>query len=667
VLSGAVALGSFEAGVVYELLRVIQAGAPLCLDIIVGSSAGSLVGAMAAKCLVTGAPFETIMPKWTEFTLQELTSTYESPDQARTRGRPLDRGVLSSEAVRRILQDTLVHDPAARSFQPAHPAPRIALTMTLTNLDGLPDFADPEGAHRFAEAITFRFKPPDPRRLDRSPYPPGVWRRVSLACRASSAFPGAFDPEFVPWAERARIPNLIEEFWENDRLLDQLDRLDPTIQPKMRYADGGILDEHPVERAITVLPQVTGGPGEGGVETLVYDPHRCFLFVEPDPPATALDAVRAGSEQSWFSAFGRSIRLWTLSASPSTSQRRVATANRRQENLLRFLCDLARRMQQEGHTPTGREAVAEFWRLYPELEVLQRVGVSAGGLHEAPGLIDSGLYRKAVHGFYAWMADHERFMRDMSWLGILPPGRLKEMHKGLRPMLLDLREAYVALGGLDSASPGRYQKVLENVHADLADSLGLAQPWVALQQIAPEDPKQMLKGEGIAHFGGFFSRSFLHHDYHVGRYYAYLWLKEVVPDFLPPEGPPKPSVTPNGLDTSILWQNRRPLWRMAGRIIGAVLEDMGLAYDGAGQFLVRLLGWSLVLSVFHGILLLFSAWFGWVTFPPQYQKLRFWLLLGTSIFPLTVGLVLGLAIRAESLKAVRQKLAKRRQTHAVER
>ena len=637
VLSGAVALGTFEAGVVYEILAAISRGAPLTVDIIAGSSAGSLVGAMVAKAFVAGVPFEFVLPKWKEFTLQELTSRYETPEQARIRGKQTDKGVLSSESVRNILNEYLVKDPVERNFQPRFSAPRVVLTLTLTNLDGLPGTGAPDDENRFAEAVIFRFSPPDPGHLDLSPYPPAIWQRVADVCRASSAFPGAFDPGPVPWLNRISIPGLLEEVWENEPLLQKLHELDPSVQPKMRYADGGILDEQPVERAVSMLPLVTGGRGEAGVQTLVYDPRRCLLFIEPDPPATSLDALKAGTRQSWFATFTRAVRLWTLSASPHTSQKQALTMNRRQERLFNFLAGLARRMREERQTMSAHQAFQQFRQM-------DRV---TSRITDAQSLVEPGLYQQAIHEFYLWLTDENRFNQDREWLGRLPPGRIREVHTSVWAALIELREAYIALEGVDPTSPGRFQAVLEEVHGSLADSLGLAQPWVALHEITPDNPKNVLKGEELIHFGGFFSREFLEHDYEVGRYYAHLWLKEAIADYTTPDEPQEPPITQDGLDWRLIWQNRRPLWRMAGRIIGVALEAIGLPYEGSAQMMVRLLGWTLLFSAIHGVALLIAAWLGWIVFPPQYERFRFWVLMGTSIFPLAVGLALGLAFRHE--------------------
>ncbi len=643
VLSGAVALGTFEAGVLYELMRALKAGAPLTVDVIAGASAGALVGAMTAKCLVTGVPYEQILPRWTEYTLQQLADGYEGAEEAKRRGKLLDRGILSSAAVRRILAETLVKDSVERSFRPGFPAPRLCLTMTLTNLDGLPPIDGSGEGHQFTEAVTFRFTPPDAGRPDRSPYPSAIWRRVGQVAQASSSFPGAFDPVSVPWAERIRIPGQLEELWENDDRLEQLNQSDPRIQAKMLYADGGILDNQPAERAIAALPLVTGGRGEPGLRSLVYDPRRCVLFIEPEPPYTTPDTIRRGTHRTWFDLFSRAVDLWTLASSPYTGRPRVHTSNQKLNRLFRFLADLGRHITVDRQIPTPHEARHRFAQRYPELDVLRRAGTALNGEEGPLGLIAPDLFARSVHEFYEWLSG-DGFYVDLEWLERLPPGRVREAHGVVQDALIELRGAYLGLWGLDKDDPVAHQAVLQEIHTSLAISLGLTQPWVGLNDITPEDPR-ILQGEELHNFGGFFSAEFLRHDYEVGRYYAHLWLREAIPGYVVPDPPELPPLREDGLNWRHLWQNRGPLWRMAGRLLVVILEAAGLRHSGGGQLLVRLLGLVLLLSIAHGFVMLIGAWFGWIRFPAEYEPFRFWLLLGTSLFPLTLGLLLGLALR----------------------
>lgn len=633
ILSGAVALGSFEAGVVHELMAAASSGAPITIDLIAGSSAGSLVGAMAAKSLVTGVPYQHMLPRWTEVTLDLLTRSYESAERAARRSKPVDAGILSTEAVREVLQEFLVRDPVGRSFQPAYASDRIILLQTLTNLDGLPGTGEEGDNVRFSEAVTFTFRIADPQNLGRTALPPAIWERVAQIGTASAAFPGAFDPSYISWSARLQIPPLAAEEWENEDLLSVLHQTDPQVQPRMRYCDGGILDEQPIERALGALTRLVGGAQSRGPETLVYDPRRLVLLIEPDPPVTTLDAVRAGVTSTWFSTFNRAIRLWGLSSSPRSSHWRVLHANARQVKLFHFLADLASRMQSD--PGKGTDVAVEATRAF------LAVNSSGTGGAGALGLIPSEIYAEAVRSFYLWLGDGERFQAAMDWLDRRHPERFGAPHREVREALGRLRSAYLALQGLDPAEPRRFQAVLAELHLTLAESFGLTQPWVLMHTVTPDDPRTLLRGEEAIHFGGFFAREFLTHDYETGRYYARTLLRDILPQWEPADPVAEPQPSDEGISWAILWRNRGPLWRMGGRLTQAVLEGAGLRLGGAGQFLFKVASWSFLLSAIHALLVTGALLLGWIVLPEGPYNGRLWLLLASSLFPLLVGILMG--------------------------
>lgn len=644
VLSGAVALGSFEAGVVHELMEAIATGAPITIDIIAGSSAGSLVGAMTAKSLVMGVPYQSMLSQWREVTLDHLTRNYETSELAQRREKPLDTGILSTEAAREVIYGHLVVDPVSRTFQPAYPAGKIVLLMTMTNLDGLPGSGEDGDDVRFSEAVTFTFRVPDPYDLRKSAYPPAIWERVALIGLAGSAFPGAFDPQYVPWIDRLHIPRLLKEEWENEQLLSLLHQMDPQIQPHMRYVDGGILEEQPVERAIGSLVRVTGGAGQAGPETLVYDPRRVFLLIEPDPPVTTLEAVRAGVQSTWFSTFNRATRLWSLSSTPHTSQWRVLSANARQVKLLDFLADLARRMQSD--KTSAAQGASETAEAFAAVNRPAQESATPGGL------IPPEIYADAIRSFYLWLEDEQRFRADMDWLDQRSSKRFGDLHREAREALLRLRASFLALYGLDPAEPRHHQEVLADLHLTLAESLGLTQPWALLHTISPDDPRVMLRGEQAIHFGGFFAREFLEHDYEVGRYFARKWLRDAVPAWAPADPIKSPVSSDEGITWAILWRNRGPLWRIAGRFTQALLEGAGLRVGGAGQLLVKVAGWSFVLAAIHALLVTGALLAGWIELPDGLAGSKLWIIIGSSIFPLVLGVLIGLMIRGGSFRTV---------------
>lgn len=651
VLSGAVALGSFEAGVLQELLAAVANGAPITIDLIAGSSAGGLVGAVAAHSLVTGAPYTRSLRHWTEVTLHRLTSRYERPQEAHRAGKWPDVALLSTQYMRRMVREQLVRGAqGGRPFRPRFPAPRLALLMTLTNLDGLPGTGVAGDEFRYAEAVTFTFR----QQPGAEPVPAAAWERVAQVAVAGAAFPGAFDAAAIDWEQRLRDPGPVEEHWENESLLADLNRRYPGLQARMRYTDGGIMDNQPLERAIGALTRITGEAGEAGHEALVFDPRRCFIFVEPDPPVTALEEIQ-GKPMSLFATMGRALRLLNIAASPYVSRRRVLGDNARIVRLLEFLAVLGRRMQ-EGFRPNTAAEVAATAELLlpPEADGHDPPG-AAGRSGDDPGSVPPAEFRLAVQAFYRWLAG-DRFEAGLSYLDRMGAGRLAAEQEPVRQALRALRAAYLGLADLDPQAPDRYQRILEEAHATLALHLGLNRPWVLLSYIAPEDPRLLLRGEEVDHFGGFFSREFLRHDFEVGRYYARRWLAAAVPDWLPGEQVRPPRPTEAGIDWAVLVENLGPLRRMLGRLILAA----GWQELSAGRRALAQAAWA-VLGVSAAASLLWAlAWpVRWLTGQPDLVEAQAVLAAGGALFPLALGTILLMVLPRELYRALWRAMVRR--------
>ena len=526
VLSGAVALGSYEAGVACELLSAVAMGAPVTIDLVCGSSAGALIAAMVVKSLVAGQTPATL-ENWATFDLDLLTSRYESARQAAARGKPQDEGLLSSEVVRRLCAQYVrrtVRDP---TFRPRHPAPAVALVVTMTNLDGLPGGTAPDDPGHFGEAVTFTLRPSDPAQPDRTDWDRAVWERISLVARASAAFPGAFDPECVPYAGRLSGSE-VEEEWANAALLDRLEERRPGAQASMLYADGGIMDNRPLARAMAALSRLTP-PAEK--HRLMFHPDRCFLLVAPEPPLSG--SARPAVARHLPAIVARSFELVESSLTMDIASHRTLAANDRLLTLLRFLAGLARRLDDGGPPPHAELLIAPT---PPE-------------------------YAAAVDTFYAWLAG-DQFAADTAWLRHPDEDPFRTDRRPLLGALDHLRHAYEDL-------TADHQRTLREVHVALGSQLGLTQPWLLVANLVPDDPKVRLYGGEAAHFGAFLSRTFLAHDFDVGRYYARRWLAAAVPEW---EGPVRPAPPPlqSGIDATLLFANHRPLGRMAGRALDAL-------------------------------------------------------------------------------------------------
>ncbi len=633
VLSGAVALGSFEAGVVHELLTAIANGAPITLDLIAGASAGGLVAGAAVRSLTTGAPYSEALYRWTKVTLHELTDQYESPQEAGRKGKWPDAALLSTEYVRRMIEDYLVQGAGGgRPLSPRYPAPRVAMILTLTNVDGLPGTGVCGDEYRYDEAITFTFEG----QVTDETAPAATWQRIAQVVVAGAAFPGAFDPAALDWRQRLRRPGPVVEHWENEAVLARLHEHYPGLQAHMHYADGAITDNQPLERAIGGLIWVTGRCGEAGPEGLVFDPRRCFIFVEPDPPVSPPEKILHGP-MGPFTILGRALRLMNLPSSPFVSRRRVLTDNERIVRLLELLTTLGCRMQAGFRPNSPGEAVAAIALLLSAVPGAEVPSDRHGQSRDEPGAIPPLEYVQAVRAFYVWLAATERSEKDLSYLERIGAGRLAEGQASVRVALRRLRAAYLGLAGIDPEHPQRYQCILEEVHAILALDLGLNRPWILLSYIAPEDPRLLLRGEEANHFGGFFSRDFLRHDFEVGRYYARQWLTATLPDWLPrgQVSPPRPA--DEGISWAIVMQNLGPLRRLASRLI---LAAGWPAFRRGWRVVPGLIGAALAVSALSSALWALMWPVRWLTGRPELQAVQAVLAAGGALFPLALSALL---------------------------
>lgn len=250
VFTGAVSLGSFEAGVACELVKYIQEqdNPKLEIDVIVGTSAGALTGALTALSLVMGTDPARIEEAWLSVQLDDLL-----------RLKPGDRSLLSSSKVESLIADYIGPPPPGRQKYPAG-SRDVNLVVVVTNLDGIRYHILRTGNDEFSvsaigyeDALRFRIEP-------------GYqdWDRLRSAVRASSAYPAAF--------EHKTLLRASDEF----RKVAQYNFV--TEQTKaFKCSDGGIVNNQPLNRAIEVVNDLPVDDAKDSGE-------RIFLVVDPAPP-----------------------------------------------------------------------------------------------------------------------------------------------------------------------------------------------------------------------------------------------------------------------------------------------------------------------------------------------------------------------------------------------
>ena len=249
ILSGAASLGSFEAGVLTELLWTLehQSRQPdesrrWTLDIITGASAGAMTAALVARAVMADQrAARSLHAAWVEeIDIRELLR--EPPATA----------LLSKEPIRAIAARHLAA-PAPDAVAARHAPERMRLRFTLANMNGV-DWRYPLSrpgeafiATFFADGVRFD--------VDRGNVrDPALWERIRTGAIASGNFPLAFVPELLAREER-----------------DFRDHALSAFPGTFTYCDGGLFDNEPVGDAIDLALEQDGG---------TIAPDRAFVLVD---------------------------------------------------------------------------------------------------------------------------------------------------------------------------------------------------------------------------------------------------------------------------------------------------------------------------------------------------------------------------------------------------
>jgi hypothetical protein len=278
-IAGAVSLGSYEAGVLYEVLTAIKqhnATAPpenqISIDVLTGASAGGMTAIiLAQKLLYSGDQFvgaydNPLYNTWVKtISLAGLQNTQKD--------EPPLLSVFSSDLINQISSDVVTGRYKTNPLPAAtrHPAvsDTIHLGVALTNLNGV-DFGyevKPEGKFIYIDYGDQMTAVAAGAASDNEAF----WTPLSQAAVACGAFPFAFRTKDL-LRRRSEYPTNNLELWADD-------------PHKFTYSDGGILQNQPLGMAKNMVDEI--------------DPHatqneRYYMFVSPNAKdATANDNFHA--------------------------------------------------------------------------------------------------------------------------------------------------------------------------------------------------------------------------------------------------------------------------------------------------------------------------------------------------------------------------------------
>jgi predicted acylesterase/phospholipase RssA len=476
VLAGGVSLGSYEAGVMTELLYALdclnrqaddQTRPRYVLDVMTGGSAGGMTAILTARIMMydyVGRKHH-LYEAWVEAIDIEKLLTND--------GKPLN-ALFSKQAIADIVNAYVVRGADGASLQPASFAPDLLrVSVSLSNMHGIdydiPYFpvhaqgtrsAAPAAAQSFvttffADVARFTFhKTTLPSEEE--------WRRIGAAAIATGNFPIAFSPQPLSRQDR-RYPS-------------------PPNTPETHeyYIDGGVFNNEPLGEAITLAKQADGG---------CVDPDRLFILIDPNIN-NSLRIERIDPDGHLLDHTGR---LLTMIFGQSTAQDWLR-AHRKNAEI---------------------EWRDQFVRTLGDLLLSPNV-VPADQCAAAFGEIAEGIVarKRALFGVGAYPDDYVTTAIAQTFQ---------------RPPFCEVEQQF------DACEHGEIKKaVFRNVIFILNNVAGLQKKSaLRLALIGAEGGE--LAGDVLRAFGGFFERDWRIYDYRVGRNKAHALLTEIFGQSYPKE------------------------------------------------------------------------------------------------------------------------------------
>lgn len=295
-IAGAVSLGSYEAGVLYEIIRAIGAhntdpetlkndAEKIEIDVLSGASAGGMTAVIAAQNLLydgasmAAADNNPFYNPWVaDISLDGLLKLDKKPDpdypDIPTPEDP-SHSIFSSNLIEKLARKYISRRYDNTPPKPApHPAAagQIRLGLALSNLNGVaysyplivtqPDGGNTFGYARFQDEMTGVFKADGGDGMDNlRGWEP--WREAAVSC---GAFPFAF-----------RVKEL--ERKETEYTREHLDKWDTPVK-NFAYSDGGIFQNEPLGLAKNLVDLIDRPPGAPAEDYQNAD-SRFYLYVAP--------------------------------------------------------------------------------------------------------------------------------------------------------------------------------------------------------------------------------------------------------------------------------------------------------------------------------------------------------------------------------------------------
>jgi hypothetical protein len=273
VMSGAVSLGSFHAGVVTELLHALKwhadHGNPYELDVVTGASAGSITAALVAHVVMNDYQRRGNFHRaWVDLAVIDKL-LLNPPD-------PMEFTFLSPNPIYDIAKTCIAPPYTTAGKAPFAPS-LMRVAFTLSNMNGInriveSSTGDPFVSTFFDDRKDFKLTG-DPVPAPQKPHQPwsvqdaATWDTVCMFAIASGAFPLAFPPIHL------------QRFRSEFPLLDPAFPFTPDPM-EFTYVDGGTFNNQPLAEAVRLCRQADAD---------VVNPPRKYLFVNASAKTATYD------------------------------------------------------------------------------------------------------------------------------------------------------------------------------------------------------------------------------------------------------------------------------------------------------------------------------------------------------------------------------------------
>jgi hypothetical protein len=468
-IAGAVSLGSYEAGVLYELMQAIRTNNEaavsddnrIYVDVVTGASAGGMTAAMISQRLMYDAA--SLEGEFTNSLYEAWVERISLMGLVRMRWSERKwHSLFSSDLIESIGEDMLVTSMQQKgrgshvAVEKVNGLPEpIRVGMALTNLNGIdymiPILGSDEGGFNYTDSVDQRiFDVVADGQSDMA-----QWRQMCAAAVGSGAFPVAFRPKAVDHsvAEYGERLPADRQLWQQGKTYVDWRGVSPAA---FAHSDGGVLQNQPLGIAKNLVDvAVADRQARLGEAAHCDSGDRLYVFVAPHSIRSTAQNLDADK-----------ITIW---------------------GELKHLVSVYM-----------RQAMFHDW-------------ITAEGVNQKIALLD----------------ERASELADVIIRGLLDVVSLAKASSDLNAMLMPNQE-HNRLARLREQYRAKYEEVLAAVGLQAAEAfLGAIATLEGAAHLENRDKMKIvavvadaqeeLAGSGLAAFVGFFKKSFRQHDYWVGR------------------------------------------------------------------------------------------------------------------------------------------------------